>query len=293
MIRISQTMSEGLVKRSMPALLLSAMAVLFAALPAGAQFTAEELALRPAWEETLRTAKIISSEEIPQGVTKPLRLCLEEGGVTTYCAWKNASGWLHGYWEGWEYEIAAYRLDELLGLNMVPPAVEREFGGEKGALSYWVEHRYSYLQIMEQGIAIPAEAQRAVDDQKYLMRAWDSLVANDDRNQQNILFTADWRTILIDHSRAFRSTKEYRERLVFGHNGLKTSAEGRPWLIRRVPRAFFERLKTLDFAAIRAAVGPYLKDNEIRAVLERRDLLLRDIEETAREQGEAAVIYER
>ena len=146
---------------------------------------------------------------------------------------------------------------------------------------------------MEEGIPIPAEAARAIDDPKYLTRAWDCLIANDDRTQQNILFTEDWRTILIDHSRAFRSTKEYRERLVFGRNGLKTSAEGQQWLIRRVPRAFFERLKALDFAAIKAAVGPYLKDDEIRAIVERRELLVRDIEETARAQGEAEVIYDR
>ena len=286
-------MFAGSLNRPLPLLFLTGVAILAFPPLLRSQFTPEELALRPAWEETLRTAKIISSEEIPQGVTKPLRLCLEEGGVTTYCAWKNPSGWQNGYWEGWEYEIAAYRLDKLLGLNMVPPAVEREFGGKRGALSYWVEHEYSYLRIMDEGIPIPAEVKQAVDDRKYLMRAWDSLIANDDRNQQNILFTTDWRTILIDHSRAFRSTKEYRERLVFGRNGLKTSAEGQQWLIRRVPRAFFERLKTLDFAAIKGAVGPYLKDDEIRAVLERRDLLVRDIEETARAQGEAEVIYDR
>jgi len=286
-------MREGCLKRSIPSLLLLGSAALAFPPPARAQFTAEELARRPACEDILLTAEIVRSEDIGQGVTKPVRLYLEQGDVKASGAWKNPSGWQNGYWEGWEYEIAAYRLDKLLGLNMVPPAVEREFGGKRGALSYWAEHKYSYLQIMEEGIPIPAEVKRAVDDRKYLMRAWDSLIANDDRNQQNILFTVDWRTILIDHSRAFRSTKEYRKRLVFGRNGLKTSAEGQQWLIRRVPRMFFERLKTLNFATIKAAVGPYLKDDEIRAIIERRELLVRDIEETARAQGAAEVIYDR
>lgn len=281
-----------LTRRAAPLLVLGAAGLLVPA-PARAQFTPEELARRPACEEILAAAEIVRSEKIGHGVTNPLRLYLEQGDVRASGVWKNPSGWLHGYWEGWEYEIAAYRLDKLLGLNMVPPAVEREFDGKPGALSYWAENKYSYLQIMEEAIPIPEEVRRAVDDRKYLMRAWDSLIANDDRNQQNILFTADWRTILIDHSRAFRSSREYRERLVFGRHGLKTSAEGRPWLIRRVPRAFFERLKALDFASIKAAVGPYLKDDEIRAVLERRDLLVREIEETARDQGEAEVIYDR
>ncbi len=286
-------MREGCLKRSIPPLLLLGSVALAFPPPARAQFTAEELTQRPVWEEFLLTAEIVRSEDIGRGVTKPIRLYLRKGGVEASAVWKNPSGWLNGYWEGWEYEIAAYRLDKLVGLNMIPPAVEREFQGKKGALSYWAEHKTSYDKIMEESIPVPAEVKQAFDDRKYLMRAWDSLIANDDRNQQNILFTADWRTLLIDHSRAFRSTKEYRERLVFGRNGLKTSAQGQTWLIRRVPRAFFERLKTLDFAAIKAAVGPYLKDDEIRAIVERRELLVRDIEETARAQGEAEVIYER
>ncbi len=286
-------MRGDFLKRLMSALLLAGAAGLGAPPPARAQFTAEELARRPACEEFLLTAEIVRSEDIGRGVTKPIRLYLRKGDVEASAAWKNPSGWLNGYWEGWEYEIAAYRLDKLVGLNMIPPAVEREFKGKKGVLSYWAEHKTSYDKIMEEGIPIPAEVKQAFDDRKYLMRAWDSLIANDDRNQQNILFTADWRTLLIDHSRAFRSTKEYRERLVFGREGLKTSADGQRWLIRRVPRAFFEKLKTLDFASIKAAVGPYLKDDEIRAVVERRALLVREIEETAREQGEAEVIYDR
>jgi hypothetical protein len=35
--------------------------------------------------------------------------------------------------------------------------------------------------------------------------------ANDDRTQQNFIYTEDWRTILIDHSQAFRFSGEYKE----------------------------------------------------------------------------------
>jgi hypothetical protein len=284
---------EGFMKRLVPSLLVAGAALLVSPPSARAQFTAEEIARRPFYEDFLRTAEIVRSEDIGQGVTKPVRLYLKQGDIEARGVWKNPSGWQYGFWEGWEYEIAAYRLDKLMGLNMVSPAVERVFGGKKGALSYWTEHKYSYLQIMEQAIPIPADVRRAVDDRKYLMRAWDCLIANEDRTQQNILFTADWRTILIDHSRAFRSSKEFRKRLVYGRDGIKTSADGQRWLVKRVPRWFFERLKTLDFAAIKAAVERYLKDDEIRAVLERRELLVREIEDTARAQGESEVIYDR
>ena len=79
---------------------------------------------------------------------------------------------------------------------------------------------------MEDGIEIPYEAVQRIETTKYLTRAWDCLIANNDRTQQNVLYTEDWRTILIDHSRAFRSTREFTERLMFGRNGLKISAAG-------------------------------------------------------------------
>jgi hypothetical protein len=256
-----------------------------------AQFTAEEIAQRPFWEEFLKTAEIVRAEEIGEGVTKPLRLYLKKDGTEASGAWKNPRGMQQGFLEGWQYEIAAYELDKLLGLNMVPPYVEREFNGKPGALSLWVTSQYSLLTIMEQQIEIPKAVQPRVDDMKYVTRAWDSLIANDDRTQQNILYTKDWRTIIFDHSRAFRSSREHTEKLMFGKNGLKKFAEGRPILFRRLPRAFVEAVKALTFERIKDAVGPYLTDKEIEAVMKRKILLLSEIEEMIKESGEAKVLY--
>ncbi|MDH7513420.1 MAG: hypothetical protein QHH14_10800 [Clostridiales bacterium] len=256
-----------------------------------AQFTAEEIAQRPFWEEFLKTAEIIRAEEIGEGVTKPLRLYLRKDGTEARGAWKNPRGIQQGFLEGWQYEIAAYEIDKLIGLNMVPPYVEREFNGKPGALSLWVTSQYSLLQIMEQKIEIPKEVQAQVDDMKYLTRAWDSLIANDDRTQQNILYKKDWRTIIFDHSRAFRSTKEHTERLMNGKNGLKKFADGRPILFRRLPRSFVEAVKKLTFQSIKGAVGPYLTDKEIEAIMKRKTLLLAEIVEMIKESGEAKVLY--
>lgn len=256
-----------------------------------AQFTPEQIAQREAQEEFLLTADILRSEPIGEGVTKPFKLYLKKGDVEAKAAWKNPSGVQRGFLEGWQYEIAAYRLDKLIGLNMIPPAVEREFQGKEGALVYWAENKYSLLKIMEQGIRIPDSALDHTEKMKWLARAWDSLIANEDRTQQNILYTEDWRTILFDHSRAFRSAREFVKRLMFGRNGIKVSEAGNPFLFRRLPREFVQNVEALTFENIKAAVGTTLKDGEIKAVLARQKLLLKEVAQMIKEQGEAAVLY--
>jgi len=255
------------------------------------QFKPEEIARRAEMEAFLRSAEIVRFEPVGEGVTKPYLLYLKKGDFKTKAIWKNPSGMMRSFWEGWQYEIAAYRLDKLIGLHMVPVAVERAFQGKKGALLLWAESKYSLLKVFDVGIHIPDEAQGPVEKMKWLTRAWDSLIANEDRTQQNILYTEDWRTILIDHARAFRSDGEFVKRLMFGRNGIKVSQQGTAWLFRRLPRVFVEKIATLTFANIQAAVGTTLKDREIDAILARRDLLLKEVEQMVKEQGEAAVLY--
>ncbi|MBC8359764.1 MAG: hypothetical protein ISS41_00875 [Candidatus Aminicenantes bacterium] len=250
------------------------------------QFTPAEIAQREKLEEFLKTAEIIKSEDIGEGVTKPIKLTLKKGDVERYGAWKNPKGIKSGQLEGWQYEIAAYEMDKLLGLNMVPPTVERELHGLRGSLQLWVESQLSDLELREKGMSIPDSELLQWSKMKYLARAFDSLIANDDRTQQNVRYTKDWRTILIDHSRSFRSSGKFMKRLVFGKKGIKGVT-----LIRYVPRAFIEKVKALNFDTIRNAVGPYLKDKEIEAVLKRKELLLKEIEEMIKEYGEKKVLY--
>ncbi|MBN1221814.1 MAG: hypothetical protein JXB23_01105 [Candidatus Aminicenantes bacterium] len=251
-----------------------------------AQFTPEELAQRSALEEFLKKAQIMKSEDIGEGVTKPCRLYLKLEEKEESGCWKNPSGMQKGFYEGWQYEIAAYELDKLVGLNMIPPTVEREFKGRKGSFQYWITSTMNDLERMQKGIDIPQDKLDNWSKQKYLARAFDCLIANEDRTQQNIRYMEGWRTILIDHSRSFRSADEFRERLVLGRNGLLAQK-----LFRMLPRAFVTNLKALDFEKIKAVTGLYLKNHEIEAVLDRRDLLLAEIQDMIKEKGEENVLY--
>jgi len=250
------------------------------------QFTPAEIAQREELEEFLKTAEIIKSEDIGEGVTKPLKLTLKKGDVERYGVWKNPSGIQKGQLEGWQYEIAAYEMDKLLGLNMVPPTVERKLHGLRGSLQLWIESQFSDLEMREKGMSIPDSELLQWSKMKYLARAFDCLIANDDRTQQNMRYTQDWRTILIDHSRSFRSSKKFTKKLVFGGKGIKGVK-----LIRYLPKAFVEKIKALNIDNIKNAVGPYLKDREIEAILKRKELLLNEIEEMIKEKGENKVLY--
>ena len=253
-----------------------------------AQFTDHEIAQRENIEDFLKMADIIGAQEIGEGITKPWKLFLKKDEEELSGCWKNPQGVKKGHLEGWQFEIAAYQMDKLLGLNMIPPTVEREFEGKNGSLQMWIETKFSLLDIMEQSIPFPDKNPEATVFKrgKYLARAFDCLIANEDRTQQNVRYTQDWRVILIDHSQSFRSKKKYQKRLLYGKNGLKEKQ-----LFRQLPREFVEKVKSLEYKNIKNAVGPYLTDEEINAVLARKKILLKEIEEMIEEMGQEKVLY--
>ena len=79
---------------------------------------------------------------------------------------------------------------------------------------------------------------------------------------------------------------------VRGLNGRKAFfVDGKPFLIRRVPRVLLDKIKALDFASIKQAVGPYLTDKEIESIIARKKLILDEIAEMVKQNGEDKVLY--
>ncbi|MBN1273544.1 MAG: hypothetical protein JXB26_14860 [Candidatus Aminicenantes bacterium] len=262
-----------------------AMLIGLQAFAAGLQFTPEEIANRKKWEHFLEKAKIIESENVGEGITKPKKLTMELDGLQALGVWKNPSGVQQGYKEGWDYEIAAYKLDKYLGLNMIPPTVERTFRLRKGSLQLWVPGLISELKRREKDIAVPEDKEEYRSTMLDLARAFDDLIANVDRTQQNICYTEDWRLILIDHSRSFRTKRIYVDQLLYGKNGMR----GRPF--KKLPRAFVDKVRTLTEDRIRRIVGDYLTTEEIKCVIARKKLFLKEIDEMIKEVGEDTFLY--
>lgn len=237
------------------------------------QLTEKELSERAQWEDFLKNAAVLEgSQPLPKSlaVSRPHRLHLGSEGVEHWGWWKNVQGRPAGFPDYWQYEIAAYELDKLLGLNMVPPTVEKRFRGDKGALSLEMTGTV-YRNLKQQGISMPAnpDHRQAFYRALYLRRTWDNLIANKDRNEGDMLFSEDWRTYLIDHSRAFSST----QKLLL----LPDKKSGKE-PIRALPAAFVDRLAALDYDSIKNAVGDYLKKKDIERLLIRRDKILEEVE---------------
>jgi hypothetical protein len=176
-------------------------------------------------------------------------------------------------------------------LGMVPPTVERAFQGRWGSLQLWMEGTESLKGRMARGVDIPEDRRENWNRSSYLERAFDSLIANDDRNINNILIGTDDHMILIDHSRTFRTAEPFAKTLVFGASGLRRAANGTPFLFLKLPRSFVEKLRTLEAKSIRDAVKGRLTGPEIKALLARRDLVLKEVDLFIRERGEAEVLY--
>ena len=253
-----------------------------------AQFTPEEIAEREKWEKFIKTADIVGKKQLGsrEATKAPWKISLEKDGINRDAIWKGQEGLVNEYLESWKWEIAAYRLDKYLELNMVPPTVEREFQGERGCCQLWVTVEMDLRKKEREKINTPSDKVYYWKNAIYLIRAFDNLIANEDRHSGNILITKDWRMILIDHSRSFRTSKKFSTELIYTEKHI----EG-PRIMRKLPRAFVEKLKTLNFKLIKDIVREYLTDKEIEAVLMRRDLILEEIGNLIKKHGEADVLY--
>jgi hypothetical protein len=224
------------------------------------------------YEAFLKEADIVRMEPLAQGVTKPRRAWFAPDGLAARAIIKSIKPGRHdGYFDSYKSEVAAYELDRLLGLDMVPPTVERRLEGEKVSAQLWVE-RCARLSDKKDGASAPDI--NAWNRQVYRHRVFDNLIANLDRNAGNILIDPAWNIILIDHSRAFDATT------------------GRmPFTLTRIDRELYGRLKALDKAMLTARVRPWIEFN-VDFLLRRRDHIVRDFERLVKAYGEAAVFID-
>ena len=244
--------------------------------PAAAVQTAPALSDRQI-EEFLLHAKVLKTRSAKKGITGSLRATLSDGKLThdahiqTIDEHKQQFAGANGgvefdFHDSWTDNISAYQIDRLIGMNMVPVSVSRRWSYSDAAYTWWLDdvmmdeqERLERKKSQEKSDSAEPPNTEVWNQQMQMVRTFDQLIANIDRNLGNLIITKDWRLWPIDHTRAFRTNHE-----------LKTPAN-----VTGADRTVIARMKALDKETVRRAAGKYLTTFQIDALLARRDAILR------------------
>jgi hypothetical protein len=155
-------------------------------------------------------------------------------------------------------------------------SVERRVLGSPAAVTWWIDDvlmdegaRYKKQQTTGEKLSTREAGQI------HVMRVFDALIANVDRNFGNLLWTTNGDMWMIDHTRAFRLDKKLKA----------------PKLLERAERGLLEKLRGLTAEAVTRDVGRSLNKSEIEALLARRDEIVKLFDGMVAQRGEGAILY--
>ncbi len=254
-----------------------------AAAASAPQLTVEQM------KEFLKTAKVIRTRTTSKGITAPKRLTLSDGVITHDAVFQsvderrtvaNLSGGGRqaktelNFVDSYRYNLGAYAVAGLLGLDhMMPVHVERRWSGAVGSMSWFVESIMDESDRLKKKIQPPKPADW--NNQMYRMRIFSALVRDTDRNLTNVLITPEWKVIMIDFSRGFRLQAELMHEKDLG----------------KMDRALMPRLEAMTRDGVKQAVGDWLTNAEIDAMMKRRDMLVAHFKKLIADLGEDRVLY--
>jgi len=235
-------------------------------------------------KQFLMTAKVVNSREAAKGITHTQRLTLSDGTITHDASFQSidehkpvkqlAMGTELNFVDSYKYNIAAYALAELIGMDdMLPVYVERKWKGETGSLSWWLPVKMDEVERHKQNLVAPDAD--AWNNQMYKIRVFDQLVSDSDPNLTNVLIGENWKIWRIDFTRAFRFNKDVKE----------------PKDLVRCDRQLLEKLKALDANELTEKTKKYLTKDEVKAVMARRDKIVAQFQKMIAEKGENEVLY--
>jgi hypothetical protein len=237
-------------------------------------------------ESFLLEAAVVKHKSAPGGITGSIRATLRRGAFVHDAHIQQideaksqnqlSSGTEFDFRDSFRNNVAAYRLDRMLGLGMVPVTAMRSFEQRSASYTWWVDDVLmdEKKRLREK---IPSPDTAAWNDQMFVVRIFDQLIYNTDRNLGNLLIDKEWRIWMIDHSRAFKIFKKTRERKELGP---------------RCERRLLAALRRLDQVTLRETMKGLLNPGQISGLLARRDEIVQHYDERIAALGEADVLYD-
>ena len=162
--------------------------------------------------------------------------------------------------KGFSPELAAYRLDRAIGLDMVPVTVARELHGKQGTLQFRAKGASDEASRML--VNRGGSAWCALPQQWAAMYVFDALVYNPGRSPEQMLYSPDnWQLMLVGHDKVFSSKR------------------GRPKYLQntqlQVGESWRRALAALDDNLLAEQFSDVLDQRRIKALGRRRDELLK------------------
>ncbi len=240
---------------------------------------------RAEMEEFLMNAKVVERKNLSTGITNSQRATLDDGRLKhdahiqivdiQKATFQTATRTEFNFRDSYKFNMAAYELDKLLELNMVPVSVERKVGGNMAAVTWWVDDFLMTEQDRHKKKMEPPDL-KTWNPQMYVCRVFDQLIYNTDRNLGNLVITKDWKIWMIDHTRAFRTMKD-----LLGSENLV-----------QCDRKLLGKLRGLNKDVLTTGLGHYLTSPQIEGLLARRDKIVSFFDNQVAKKGEAAVLFD-
>ena len=233
----------------------------------------------------LLTAKVIRSKQSSKGVTRPYTLTLSDGKLTHDAGFQSVDIFSSqqqldngttelNFRDTYHYNIAAYELAKLLGLeSMMPVTVERKYEGKSGSLSWWLDVKMDEGERVKKGLRTPDA--EAWNRQMFRKRVFAELVYDVDPNLTNVLIGENWELYMIDFTRAFRLQESL----------------ARPKDLVRCDRQLLEKLRQLDAAEVERVTKSHVEKSRIKALMKRRDKIVAHFDQLVKQKGEAEILY--
>jgi hypothetical protein len=207
----------------------------------------------------LSNAEIVDVEAgADLGTTDPWKVQLDDGKLQKRAMFKHAPRCRPNIpVDCYKYEIAAYELSKMLGLPIVPPTVGRSVKGTPGALQIFLEGSTALNRLKD--VPDTDQFHRGMLD----ILVFDNLTywqtGMDDINEDIFYHNDDGRLCRVDFSKAFHPTLEL----------LPKERE-----VTQCSETMCRALEQLDESEVRERLANYLNEEEIAALIVRRDLLL-------------------